>query len=69
MNDDQAPLRCTMADVRAARMCSAGARRWFDKQGFDYPDFLKNGIATEQFIATGDPMALKVVEVARGRRR
>jgi hypothetical protein len=69
MSDEQEPVRCYMADVRAARMCSAGARRWFERQGFDYSDFLKNGIEAEKFTATGDPMALKVVEVAHGRRR
>ena len=57
-----------MADVRAAKMCSAGTRRWFEKQGFDWTDFLKNGIDAQKFIATGDPMALQVVEVANGRR-
>lgn len=62
------PLILTMCDVRAAKMCSRGAREWFDKQGFDYLDFLKNGIDAEKFIATGDPMALQVVEVGHGRR-
>lgn len=66
MNDPV--LMIYMSDVRAAKMCSAGARRWFVKQGFDYPDFLKNGIDAEKFKATGDPMALQVVEVAYGRR-
>lgn len=60
-------LTITMRDVRIANMCSRGARTWFEKQGFDYSDFLKNGISAEKFIATGDPMALQVVEVARGR--
>lgn len=59
----------TMSDVRAAKMCSRGTRIWFVKQGFDYADFLKNGIDAEKFIATGDPMALQIVEVARERRR
>lgn len=62
-------LMIQMSDVRAAKMCSGGTRRWFEKHGFDYPDFLKNGIDSEKFIATGDPMALQVVEVAHGRRR
>lgn len=62
------PLLVTMRDVRAAKLCSRGTRAWFDKQGFDYTGFLKNGIDAEKFIATGDPMALKVVEVSHGRR-
>lgn len=61
------PLILTMRDVRAAKMCSRGTRAWFDRQGLDYSDFLKNGIDAEKFIATGDPMALQVVEIGRGR--
>lgn len=58
----------TMKDVRAAKMCSSGARKFFARQGFDWNDFLKNGIPAEKFIETGDAMALQVVEVARGRK-
>lgn len=61
-------LILTMQDVRVAKMCSGGARKWFERQGFDWADFLKNGIDAERFIATGDAMALQVVEVAHGRR-
>lgn len=66
MSDDI--LIVKMCDIRAAKMCTRGARTWFDKQGFDYSDFLKNGIDAAKFIATEDPMALQVVEVANGRR-
>lgn len=58
----------TMRDVRAARMCSSGARKFFIRHGLDWQDFLKNGIESGALVATGDAMALKVVEVARERR-
>lgn len=63
------PALIFMADIRAAKMCAGGTRTWFIKQGFDWSDFLKNGIDEQKFVATGDAMALQVVEVARGRRR
>lgn len=45
-------------------MCSRGTRAFFEKHGFDWSQFLKHGIAAEKLAATGDAMALKVVEVA-----
>lgn len=62
-------LTIWMADIRAAKMCAGGTRTWFLRQGFDWSDFLANGIDAQKFIDTGDAMALQVVEVARGRRR
>lgn len=56
-----------MADIRAARMCSSGARDFFARHGLDWPSFLKDGIPAEDLIATGDAMAAQLVEVARGR--
>jgi len=59
----------TMRDVRAAKMCSRGARDFLKKHDFDWSDFLKNGVTPEQLEATGDAMAIKVAEVARGRQQ
>ena len=56
-----------MRDMRAAKICSRGAREFFKRHGLDWSGFLKNGIEAEKLEATGDAMALKVVEVARGR--
>jgi len=58
----------TMEHVRAARMCSRGARAFFERHGLDWQRFLAEGLPAEQIEATGDAMALKVVEVARGRK-
>lgn len=59
----------TMADVRAAKMCSRGARAFFQRHNLDWQTFIKVGLPIEVIEATGDAMALQVCEVARGRRQ
>lgn len=59
----------TMNDVRKAKLCSVGAREWFKMNNLDWSLFLKEGIAEEKLIETGDGMAFKAVEVARERER
>lgn len=66
MNEVQPRVR--MEHVRKAMMCSKGSRTWFKRHGLDWQEFLKNGIEPEKFEATGDPMAIRVAEIARGRR-
>ena len=51
-----------MDDVRRAGHCARGARRWFEQHGFNFKDFLKNGIDVETFLATGDGQAQQVVD-------
>lgn len=58
-----------MEHVRAAKMCSRGARSFFQRHGLDWQTFLKEGLDAEIIEATGDAMALKVAEVARGRQQ
>lgn len=58
-----------MEDIRAARMCSRGTRAFFARHGLDWQSFLKAGLPAEALEATGDAMALQVVEVARGRKQ
>lgn len=58
------------ADVKAAKVCMRGACAFLRRHGHDPRDFLKNGIAADKLIATGDAIAARVVEVAKnGRRR
>ena len=59
----------TMRDIRACRMCSSGTRAFFKKHKMDWPLFLREGLPEDVFIATGDSMALQVVEAARGRQK
>lgn len=61
------PVIVRMRHVRMATQCSRGARAWFKRHGLDWTRFLREGIAAEQLEATGDAMAMKVCEVARGR--
>lgn len=55
-----------MEHVRAARLCSRGARAFFERHGLDWRQFLREGIPASELAATGDALALRVVEVARG---
>lgn len=61
-------MKIVMRDIRAAKMCSRGARRFFERHGLDWQDFLKNGIEHKKLAGTGDAMAIRVVEVALERR-
>lgn len=54
-----------MKHVRKARMCSNGARSFFEKHGLDWDVFLKEGIDATLLEATGDAMAIAVVKVAK----
>lgn len=56
-----------MSHIRKARMCSRGARAFFERHHLDWADFLQNGIEPEKLTSIGDAMANKVVEVAYGR--
>ena len=58
-------VKVTMLHVRKAGMCSRGARAFFERHGLDWTAFLKEGLDAEIIEATGDAMALQVVEVAR----
>lgn len=57
----------TMKDIRACRMCSGGTRDFFRRHNMDWNKFLSEGLPEEQFIATGDAMAMQVVRKARER--
>ncbi len=55
-----------MKHIRQSLLCSHGAREFFNRHGFDWNDFLTNGIDAQKVIDTGDEQAMIVVEVARG---
>lgn len=58
-----------LEDMRALRYCSGGAREWFKRHGLDWTRFVLEGLPEEELLATGDGMALAVVERARERAR
>lgn len=50
--------------IRGVTMCVSGARTWFGRYGFDFRDFLTNGIDAQVLLDTGDPLAARVVAFA-----
>lgn len=64
MSDD---LIITMKDVRAAKMCSSGARLFFQRHNLNWKDFLERGICVTELSEIQDAMKDRVIEVARGR--
>ena len=58
-------LIVTITHVRAAGLCVNGSRAWFARHGLDFRAFLRDGLDAETLLATGDAMALRVVEYAR----
>ncbi len=59
--------RVTIQDLRSARYCLAGVRPWFRRHGFDWQDFLDNGIDVGTLRATGDALVEPVILQAEGR--
>ncbi|EXD36932.1 hypothetical protein J500_0841 [Acinetobacter sp. 479375] len=62
-------MRIYMSDIRKANMCARGSRAFFLAQGWDWQDFLKNGIDLEIVKASNDAMAQQVVEVFENGRK
>ena len=51
--------------TRRAGFCRSGARAWFRRHGLDWQAFVRNGIEAERLEATGDGLALALVDWAR----
>lgn len=60
--------RITMKDVRAAGVCAKGGLKFARRHKLDVRKLCREGLPAEDFAATGDAMALHVIEVARARR-
>lgn len=52
----------TITDIRLAGHCVAGARDWFAAYDLNFRDFIRNGIDADVLLATGDALAVQVVE-------
>lgn len=62
-------LIITMNDISRAGFCARKTPWWFADHGLDFRHFFKNGIPATDLAATGDALALKVIEMtlkARG---
>lgn len=58
--------RVHLRHLRALNYCARGSRAFFQKHGFDWSHFLRNGIEPAKFYATGDAMAIKAARLAEG---
>lgn len=45
--------------------CRGGSRNWFLAHGFDWRDFIVNGIPADKLTATGDGLAQALVDWAK----
>lgn len=56
-----------MEHARRLSYCASGVRALAARYGFDYLDFLQNGIASDKLLeaTNNDAMVVAVVEVAR----
>lgn len=52
----------TYQHVRQMRYCAKGTRAFFERHGLDWSQFLKVGLPEELILATGDTMAIKLVQ-------
>lgn len=55
----------TMDHVRHIHYCSSGVKLFSKRHGIDLAEFCKNGVDEEVLLATGDQMAIDLVEDAR----
>lgn len=59
--------KITLDDVVKAGHCVRGAKEWFVGKGFDWHEVVRNGVAESDLLATGDGLALRVIEAKRAR--
>jgi hypothetical protein len=57
----------TVHHARRAGYCIKGCRAFAQRYGLDWRQFVRQGIDAEKLESTGDAMAKKAVEIARGR--
>lgn len=67
VEDIPADLVISVGEIRAAGFCAWGQRRWFEANGFDYHEVLREGVSARAAFETGDAQALHVVELAMKR--
>ena len=55
-------VNVTITDIRLAGHCVAGARDWFKAYDLDFREFIRNGMDSDILLATGDGLAVQVIE-------
>lgn len=63
--DDELIMR--LEDIRALKLCSAGARLWLTTRGMTWTKFIQGDYTAQQFLDTEDGLIVQVVEQARRR--
>ncbi|EDQ2494095.1 YhfG family protein [Salmonella enterica subsp. enterica] len=64
--NEPASLKVTLVHVRQAGYCPQGARLFAQRYGLDFRQFIRDGgIDAAVLLATGDAMAVRLVELAR----
>ena len=63
-------MKITAADLAEFRtknqaFCAKGCRAWAAAHGFDWADFVENGVTAERLLSTGDALALEIVDWKR----
>ena len=58
-------LRVYVRHMRQVNFCMKGTRAWFEARGWSWSAFVAEGRPAQDFIDTGDPLALRTVEAAR----
>jgi hypothetical protein len=57
----------TIPSRGGAGYCCRGGRAWFARHGLDWGDFVRHGIDEQALLATGDGLAIGLVEWAHAR--
>lgn len=47
-------------------LCAPGVKAWAARYGFDVQRFLREGVPVDDLLATGDPIAKRIVEAKYG---
>lgn len=59
---DGRALHITRTHMDELGYCARGARRWAERMGLSWTDFVFHGIDSDILLATGDAMAQRLVE-------
>ena len=57
-------MKVTVAHMRKAKICKDVKRFFFDVNGLDWRDFIKNGIDSDVLRKFNHPMANRVCDIA-----
>jgi hypothetical protein len=60
-------VRVFLRHLHAAKprpICHSGGRKWWNRRGWSWSDFVRNGIDGQKLLDTGDAFAIRVVRAA-----